>query len=230
MNKKTIAGLMAFVLLIGAGVGVTLAYLNDKTSDVVNTFTVGKVDIDLWENNVVTNAQTGAKELGNEKVYSNNTDYKIIPGGTDPKNPTVEVIKGSETCYVFIKVVEANNAVTGNANATQYVSWTPATGWTELPNAGVTNGRVFWREVSASEVEGQNKTYPVLETNKVMYDQDLTSTDLKKITDTTKPTLTFTAFAVQKTNGTSDFTPAQAWEQAQTASIENINQGTQVNN
>lgn len=50
MNKKKILTAVLAVCLVAAmTVGATLAYFTSKTEDVVNTFTVGNVDIDLTE-------------------------------------------------------------------------------------------------------------------------------------------------------------------------------------
>lgn len=48
-NKKMVAVLLAVALLIGCGIGGTLAWLMDTTPAVTNTFTVGNVDITLVE-------------------------------------------------------------------------------------------------------------------------------------------------------------------------------------
>jgi len=216
MKKKTIAALMAFVLIIGATVGVTLAYLSDKTSDVVNTFTVGKVDIDLYEHDLKTDGT-----LDKTKEVLGEDTYKIIPGSAQPKDPTVDVIAGSEECYLFIKVVEKNNIITaasGNTAAVKYVDWKIATGWTKLSETSE-NGvvtYVYYQVVSAADATS-GKSFQVLAggdstntTGQVTYSADLTAAQIAAlyklennnyVIDTTKqPTLTLTAYAVQKAN------------------------------
>lgn len=95
-NKKVLLALCA-VLLVAATVFGTLAYLT-STDEVINTFTVGKVEITLDEAPVNENGQatTGDRVKANE--------YKLIPGRNYAKDPTVHVAEGSETCYVFVKV------------------------------------------------------------------------------------------------------------------------------
>ena len=70
MKKKTVALLMSLVLIFGVAVGGTIAWLMDTTKEVVNTFTVGKVDIDLTE--------TGSTLNTEKDVYEKS--YKMIPG------------------------------------------------------------------------------------------------------------------------------------------------------
>lgn len=190
MKKKTIAALIAFVLLIGAGVGVTLAYLTDRTQEVTNTFTVGKVDIDLWEHKLNTDGKT----VGSDKVISNN-GYKIVPGGNAEKDPTVEVIKGSEACYVFIKITETNNDVSDKNY--KYVTYEIAQGWNPLNDVP----GVYYQEVASLVGASGNTVLKVLKNDKVTYSADLTNAELKTA-QTSVPTLKFTAYAVQKDNVT----------------------------
>lgn len=86
------------VLLVAASVLGTMAYLT-STDTVTNTFTVGKVEIKLDETDV-TNPN-------GPRVKANS--YKLMPGNTYTKDPTVTVLNGSEASYVRMKVT-FNNA------------------------------------------------------------------------------------------------------------------------
>ena len=88
---KIAALLMAFVLVIAGTVGVTMALLTDKTDSVVNTFTIGKVDITLTE--------------------TKGNGAKLVPGTTIDKDPKVTVIADSEDCYVFVKIEKSADIV-----------------------------------------------------------------------------------------------------------------------
>jgi predicted ribosomally synthesized peptide with SipW-like signal peptide len=94
MKKKLFAVCLVVALLVVAAVGSTLAYFTDTTEKATNTFTVGKVDIDLDEAKVVD----GQADRTADRVIEN--DYDLMPGITYDKDPTVHVIKGSKTCYV----------------------------------------------------------------------------------------------------------------------------------
>ncbi len=85
------------VALISAVIFGTVAYLTD-TSGVVNTFSVGSVDIYLDEAVVDKDGNPigGRTEQGNE--------YHLLPGRTYTKDPTLTVAKGSEECYVRMLV------------------------------------------------------------------------------------------------------------------------------
>lgn len=104
-KTKTKALLMSLcaVLLVAASVLGTMAYLTDS-KDVKNTFTVGNVSIDLDEAKVNTD---GTVVTGADRVKTNS--YKLLPGHTYVKDPTVTVLKPSVESYVRMKVT-FNNA------------------------------------------------------------------------------------------------------------------------
>lgn len=115
MKKKIVALSLCVAMLAIAVIGGTLAYFTDK-DQVNNTFTIGNIDIDLYE-------YTGEEEEGQngEKVPVKNQtgkDYtKVMPGDTLVKKPVIENT-GSNTAYVRVAVVmnnlvEINNAIDG---------------------------------------------------------------------------------------------------------------------
>ena len=170
---KTMVLVLAVMLIVGATIGGTIAWLQDTTDSVVNTFTYGDIDIDLAETT---------------------KDYKMIPGNTIAKDPTVTVKADSEECWLFVKIEESDNL-------DDFISYTVADGWTALE--GVDG--VYYREVDADEAD---QTFAVLKDNKVTVLEDVTKTMVNGLTEETYPTLTFTAYAVQKANIA---TAAEAW-------------------
>ena len=92
---------MAVVLLFGAVVGGTVAWLQAKSDEVVNTFTFGDITIKLDETNT-----DGKDAEGNNSTEARDTAnaYDLIPGEVNTKDPKVTVVSGSEKCYVFVKV------------------------------------------------------------------------------------------------------------------------------
>ena len=111
MKKKSIAVVLALVLLVCCAVGGVLAWLTDTTDPVVNTFTIGNVDITLAE--------------------SENLNLKMVPGQTITKDPKVTVVGGSEACWLFVKVEKSDNLES-------FINYAIADGWTQLPDvAGV---------------------------------------------------------------------------------------------
>lgn len=162
MKKKTLALVLALTLLVAGIVGGTLAWLTDQTAEVKNTFTVGDINIDLTETT---------------------TDYKMIPGNTIAKDPTVTVKANSEACWLFVKVTESTDL-------RDFITYAFAEGWTALP--GVDG--VYYREVPASAAD---QTFSVLADDAVTVNTTVTRTMLETA-KTDAPTLTFQAYAIQR--------------------------------
>ncbi len=188
-NRKTRSAMrrmlftLALVLVVAvASVGGTIAWLTDKTAPVTNTFTVGDINIELTET---------------ERTY------KIVPGVEIPKDPKVTVKANSEACWLFVKVEEANwLSAMESDTTTRKVKYDIADGWQLVPEQ--TN--VYYREVNATTADAD---FAVLKGNKVTVSENLTKNDIKDIT--TNPTLTFTAYAIQKEGFD---TAAAAWAEA----------------
>ena len=122
-----------------------------------------------------------------------NREAKIIPGMDIEKDPKVTVKANSEACWLFVKVEETGTFVDGK------VTYSIADGWTALTG----QPGVYYREVGAVTADTD---FYALKDNVVKVSDTLTKEDIKNIT--TKPTLTFTAYAVQK-DGIAD--AATAW-------------------
>ena len=103
-RSKALLLTLCAVLLVAASVLGTMAYLT-STDSVENTFTVGKVSIKLDEAKVDAD---GKAVTPAERVKGN--EYKLMPGHTYTKDPTVTVEKGSESSYVRMKVTFNNAA------------------------------------------------------------------------------------------------------------------------
>ena len=93
-KSKVLITTLCAVLLVTVSVLGTLAYLTSQ-DEVVNTFTVGKVNITLDE--AAVNAD-GTEIAGADRVKENN--YHLIPGQTYVKDPTLTVKAKSEDSYV----------------------------------------------------------------------------------------------------------------------------------
>lgn len=121
MKKKTFVLLLALVLIAGAAVGGTLAWLTDTTEAVQNTFTTSDIDITLVETT---------------------SEFKMVPGCTIEKDPKVTVKAGSEKCYLFVKIEKSSNFDT-------FMTYTVADGWTQGDGTKIPSN-VWYRTVEAS--------------------------------------------------------------------------------
>ncbi|MDD6320000.1 MAG: SipW-dependent-type signal peptide-containing protein [Oscillospiraceae bacterium] len=133
-RTKVLGLMMAAVLLVSATIFGTMAYLT-STDEVTNTFTVGKVDIELDETDVKID---GTKD-SDDRVKSN--DYHLLPGHEYIKDPTVHVKADSENSYIFVKVengiadIEAANGTKMKDGSTEYKQikdQIKENGWTAL--------------------------------------------------------------------------------------------------
>lgn len=182
VSSKAFAAVLALVLVLGCALGGTVAWLVAESGPVTNTFTYGDINIALTET-------TGE-------------DYTIIPGVDIEKDPKVTVKANSEACWLFVKVEEVGTFVE--------VTYSAANGWTQGDGTKIPKN-VYYREVSAAEAKNGASYYVLAgdtdHPNGVVNVSDtLTKEEIQDIT--TKPTLTFTAYAVQK-DGIAD--AATAW-------------------
>ena len=112
-KSKALLLTLCAVLLVTASVLGTMAFLTSK-DEVVNTFTVGSVKITLDEAKVTTD---GKPVEGAARVKANS--YKLLPGHTYTKDPTIHVDAASEDCFIRAKVT-LTNAKEWIAIATKY--------------------------------------------------------------------------------------------------------------
>ena len=102
-KSKALLLILCTVLLISGTVLGTLAYLTDR-DQVVNTFTVGNVQIELDEVEVTPDGIPVQDKDGNTIRTEEGNEYHLIPGQTYVKDPTVTVLAGSEASYVRMMV------------------------------------------------------------------------------------------------------------------------------
>lgn len=178
LSGKLVVAMLAVTLLIGCAIGGTVAWLTATTDSVVNTFTYGDINITLTESKPA------------------DRQAKIIPGVDIEKDPKVTVKANSEACWLFVKVEESGKFVENK------VTYSIATGWTQGDGTNIPEN-VYYREVGAVT---ENTDFAVLKDNMVTVSDTLTKEDIKSIA--TNPTLTFTAYAVQKDAAQ---TAADAW-------------------
>lgn len=187
-NRRIALTVCLMLVVMVASIGGTVAWLTAQTAPVVNTFTYGDINIDLYEHNY----DASTNSLGTTEV-KNVEDYKIIPGVNLPKDPTVKVTKGSEKCWLFVKVEKTGTFVEGK------VTYDIADGWTQLTGEGIT-GTVYYRQVGADAANDQ--TFGVLKqttdngkTYAIAVSDQLTKAEVKGQGNVT---LKFTAYAIQQ--------------------------------
>ena len=213
-RSKSLALVLACVLLMGGIVGGTVAWLTAQTTKVENVFTTSDIGVTLTETT---------------------KNYKMIPGWTIDKDPSAKVTSGSEDCYLFIKVEETGGNVTVGNKTYSFddfidyaVKTTGDNAWTAL---GATKYPGVYYMVIDNDSE-KDKDYIILGSgeytdadnvkytwgdNGVLTKPEVTKEMMAAVKESNKPTLSFTAYAVQlwKSNEAggenAKFTPEQAW-------------------
>ena len=189
MKKRTLALILALVLVFGAAVGGTIAYLTDTTDSITNTFTVGKVDITLTE---TFNTDTNGDQENDA------WQAQLIPGTTYTKDPVVTVTADSEDCWLFVKFEEKDGAATYldyTSNLTEANGWTHGDG-TNIPS------NVWYRAVAKDatvksfQLLAGDNTYP---TGCISVKDTVTNQNMNTAANAQ---LVYTAYACQSANMT----------------------------
>ena len=160
-KKVLIISMLVFIVLSIASVGAVIAYIAAFTGPVESTFTIGDITLKLEET-------TGSK-------------YQLIPGETIKKDPKVTVGKGSEDCYLFVKLTK-----TGSPDL--YLNYSIADGW--LPLYG--HDGIYYRTLTDIE---SDVTLSIITDDKLVVKDTLSKEVMQGILE--NPKLTFTAYAVQ---------------------------------
>ena len=121
---------------------------------------------------------------------------KIIPGVDIKKVLKVTVQADSVDCWLFVKVEQTGTFVADK------VTYAIADGWIQGDGSPIPEN-VYYRQVNAATTDS---VFSVLMGDKITVSKELTKEEIQNIAD--EPTLTFTAYAVQK-EGIN--TAADAW-------------------
>ena len=183
LHGKAFTAMLALTLVLAAywAVGGTAAWLAAKSDSIASTFTFGDINITLTE----TDHQEGPT--------------KIIPGVDIKKALRVTVKADSVDCWLFVKVEQTGTFVENKVTYSIADDWTRGNG-SQIPD------NVYYREVNAAT---DDSVFSVLKGDKITVSNTLTKEEIQNIAD--DPTLTFTAYAVQK-EGIN--TAADAWSVA----------------
>ena len=120
------------------------------------------------------------------------TEYTMTPGVPVKKDPTVTVLADSETSWLFVKVDKQHNF-------DAFCVYEMEDGWTALDGQEGVYGRLVEKSMA-------DQVFPVLKDNRILVRDTVTEEQLAAVSE--RPTLTFTAYAIQ---GDSLTNAADAW-------------------
>ena len=194
--KKIVMGFVCALALVTASVMGTMAYLT-STDNVVNTFTVGNVQIKLDE----AKANPDGSLVANaDRVEANN--YKLLPGHTYNKDPMVTVLKGSEEAYIKMTVTFTNAAeldaifAPNGANMTSIFVGYDSNNWISKGNTKDTQANTrtyeFWYKEAVAALDGDVALDALFD--QIVVPGSITNAQLKTIEGMT---ITVNAYAIQ---------------------------------
>lgn len=210
-KRKALLLSLCAVLLVVASVMGTMAYLTSSDT-VTNTFTVGNVQIKLDEAAVNPD---GTPIENAERVKANS--YKLLPGRTYTKDPTVTVLSGSESSYIkmtvtFTKAAELDAifAPTGGANLTSIFNGYNSDNWIAKGSTTDANTRTyeFWYKEAVAAPDGDVRLNALF--NSITVPGSITKEQLATIAGME---ITVNAYAIQAAGFT---TAEEAWAAPET--------------
>ena len=107
MKSKVLKSMLlvaAAIVLVIASVFGTMAYLT-SSSAVSNVFTVGNIRLEMYESKVNVDGEVvaGAVDATGKKTADTNS-YKLKPGMSYIKDPTVYIDSSSDESYLFVRL------------------------------------------------------------------------------------------------------------------------------
>ena len=209
--RKVLIIALCAVLLVSISVMGTMAYLTSQ-DEVTNTFTVGNVKITLDETDVDDSTKDAARDQANA--------YKLLPGHSYIKDPTIHVDADSEACYLFVKVENGIKAIeaAGDTVASQMLD----KGWKLVHGDLLANEYLYVYAGTESEKTAVAGGANIAVFDKVVIDGEKVVNVAEgeavpagkvNIADYQGKTVKVTAYAVQK-DGFEDMAPSAIWTTA----------------
>ena len=124
---------------------------------------------------------------------------RVAPGAVQTFDPYVRIGANSESCYLFVKVVESGGEVTANSTSytfSDFIEYSIADGWTRGDGVGIPSD-VLYRTVEKS---GTDQFFGIIADDRVTSPDTITEGLLSEFENASAPALTITAYALQLTN------------------------------
>lgn len=199
--KKIVATGSALALTAAVAVGGTLAWLQNSTGPVTNTFTYSNdsnITLDLFEHNAE-----------GDKVKEQ--EYNIVPGATVKKDPTLSLTTTTDS-YLYFEIKDGlNAALKGVADYTITSDWAPLMS-EDTQVVGPNGGLVYVYNNGTATTTVEKNIFP-----EVTFDSSVMTNENTAGLDGT--TITLYGYAVQEDAGE---TALAAWT---TANFQAASQG-----
>lgn len=203
-KTKLISSAISLMLIVCFAITGTVAWLIDTSGPVEDTFTFGKVDIELIDG-IDDDLWSKRQQARLDVLTENATANKLIPGQTIDFDPMVKVLEGSEDCYIFVKITTTesfNNAFAGYA--------VNATNWKLVPGQ---TGVYYYANANSNlqKMTAGGKTASVITNGEIT----VNGTNVTNSFSATDVEFEITAYAIQSKYLTPDNTvptPEAAWD------------------
>ena len=177
-SKKFLALVLSLAVIAVTSVSPTFSWLSAQSERVVNTFAGGAISI------VVDEAKVGPDGSVIEGGRVTENHYKYAAGAVLDKDPTPTILKGSDSCYVFLYL---ENELTDKFSLN-----IDNDSWKAVAQDGGNTLYVYSTKVDASQAENDVVLTPIF--TKVTVSDSLTAEDINNLGERT---LCVTAYAVQ---------------------------------
>ena len=227
MKKKLITALIltaSAILLVCASVLGTLAFLA-SSSAVSNTFTYGDVGIQMFESKTDENGADLDGNNENSMKTSDGNSYKLVPGKSYVKDPTIYVKEGSVPSYLFVKIKNGISTIEkADTDHPTIKDQMIALGWQEIKSNA--SGEVLYIYVGKdnatnSPMTGAVAAKPVGSSTAEKYDlfSSFTVAENAVVADFAGAKVTLTAFAIQTEGFTEEKDGLQGYQRAWNAIV-----------
>lgn len=206
-NRKTVKGIMLAVAVAALAAGGTAAYLTDFET-ATNSFTVGKVDIDLDEPN-----------------WNPDDNTKLVPTQVIKKDPFIKNL-GANEAFVYLEVsipvreviTAAQDGTRNELAKTELFSYTKNKEWTQMERKEVGQNMVYTYAYNHILNPGEKTT--------TLFDTVTFANIIEGQLDTQQLDMPVRAYAIQSTNTGEDRTTIP--EQAAAAYQKYVNQNKEL--
>lgn len=217
-RTKALLIVLCAALLVAVTALTTIAWLTSTPGAVTNTFTFTNSDkvtitldeakVDAYGNLEYVKVEGGEEKLAG-RVISNT--YKLLPGHSYVKDPTIHVATDSIECYLFVTV---DNAIAAIEDDTTIADQMAAKNWVKVD--GYTN--VYALATTVTQADGTTKTQLTKQSagDDVVVFESFTIKGTETATSLAaynNQTVTVKAYAVQA-EGFENMDPKTAWTTA----------------
>lgn len=158
--KKIVAAASALSLTAAVAVGGTLAWLQDNTNTITNTFTWdpnNAIVLTLDETKFVDGEPTGERwDKGNQ--------YTLIPGATVKKDPQLDLTTKTPS-YIYVAI---DNQFGGDVTLNHLTE----NGWIEMTGVKVGNAQVYYKAEALTATTNDIKVFDT-----ITFSQDWTAAE-----------------------------------------------------